>query len=121
MKNVGILTIQKSPSSYGANLQCYALWKYIKSLGYNCDVIDLIRPCHQKYRNYGKILENNFMYDKSNVISKFKNKLLHSLFRSRMYIQENSCLHSLLSHPKEVCHPTLLFSLAADESAVLYF
>ena len=94
MKNVGILTIQKSPSSYGANLQCYALWKYIKSLGYNCDVIDLIRPCHQKYRNYGKILENNFMYDKSNVISKFKNKLLHSLFRSRMYIQENSCFSS---------------------------
>lgn len=50
MKKVGIITIQKS-SNYGACLQCYALFKYVESLGYNCEIIDLHRPGvkHQKY------------------------------------------------------------------------
>lgn len=50
MLRVGIITIQKS-SNYGACLQCYALYKYIESLGYDCEIIDLHRPGvkHQKY------------------------------------------------------------------------
>ena len=52
MQKVGIITIQRS-SNYGACLQCYALYKYIEGLGYDCEIIDLHRPGvkHQNYRS----------------------------------------------------------------------
>lgn len=46
---IGIITIQKSEVNYGACLQSYALWKYVNNLGYDCEVIDLSRPCHSDY------------------------------------------------------------------------
>ena len=46
---IGIITIQKSEVNFGACLQSYALWKYISDLGHDCEVIDLLRPCHSKY------------------------------------------------------------------------
>lgn len=57
MKKIGILTIQKSEVNYGASLQTYALWHYLSLLGYECEVIDLLRPCHAQYLNprQGKI------------------------------------------------------------------
>lgn len=45
---IGILTIHDSPN-YGANLQCYGLWKYLTNQGYDCEVIDLHRPVHDDY------------------------------------------------------------------------
>ena len=46
---IGILTIHDSPS-YGGSLQCFALWKYITEMGYDCEVIDLHRPyAHKDY------------------------------------------------------------------------
>lgn len=52
MLRVGIITIQRS-SNYGACLQCYALYRYVESLGYDCEIIDLHRPGvnHQKYHS----------------------------------------------------------------------
>ena len=44
MKSIGIITIQNSQNNYGGVLQCFALYKYLKQLGYNCEVIDLHRP-----------------------------------------------------------------------------
>lgn len=46
---IGIITIHKSEVNYGASLQCYALWRYVTNLGYDCEVIDLLRPCHKQY------------------------------------------------------------------------
>lgn len=49
MKRVGILTIHNSPN-YGANLQSYALYKYVSQLlGMECEVIDLHRPYEDDY------------------------------------------------------------------------
>lgn len=45
---VGIITIHKS-NNYGACLQSYALWKYISSLGCDCEIIDLHRPIHPDF------------------------------------------------------------------------
>lgn len=45
---VGVITIHKS-NNYGACLQSYALWKYISSLGYDCEIIDLHRPIHSDF------------------------------------------------------------------------
>ena len=41
---IGIITIQKSQLNYGACLQCYALFKRIKTDYGHCEVIDLLRP-----------------------------------------------------------------------------
>lgn len=46
---IGIVTIQKSPSSYGGNLQSYALWKYLSNLGHDVEIIDLYRPAQIGY------------------------------------------------------------------------
>lgn len=45
---VGIITVQKS-INYGACLQSYALWRYISSLGFDCEIIDLHRPLHDDF------------------------------------------------------------------------
>ena len=46
---IGIITIQRSEVNFGACLQSYALWRYISNLGFDCEVIDLLRPCHRDY------------------------------------------------------------------------
>ncbi len=48
-KNVGIITIQNI-MNYGACLQSFALWYRIKSLGYNCEIINLLTPSHKGFK-----------------------------------------------------------------------
>lgn len=48
MKKVGIITIHNS-YSFGGSLQSFALWKYIETLGCDCEIIDLLRPEHTQY------------------------------------------------------------------------
>lgn len=45
---VGIITIHNSPN-YGACLQSFALYKYIKLQGVDCEIIDLHRPHYQDF------------------------------------------------------------------------
>jgi len=45
---IGIITIHKSPN-YGACLQAYALYTYLAESGYDCEIIDLLRPTHSDY------------------------------------------------------------------------
>lgn len=45
---IGIITIHNSPN-YGACLQSYALWKYLKDLGHDVEIIDLYRPYQKEY------------------------------------------------------------------------
>ena len=72
MLKVGIITIQRS-SNYGACLQCYALYRYIESLGYACEIIDLHRPGvkHQEYRSSKQFLPNRYS-KKKDIIEKIK-------------------------------------------------
>lgn len=48
-KSIGIITIHKSIFNYGGALQCFALYEYLKSLGYSVEVIDLLRPNDANY------------------------------------------------------------------------
>lgn len=48
MKRIGIITIHNSPN-YGACLQSFALYEYIRRLGHEVEVIDLHRPTHPDY------------------------------------------------------------------------
>lgn len=52
-KSVGIITIQNI-MNYGACLQSFALWYKIKSLGYNCEIINLLTPSHKGFEKSKK-------------------------------------------------------------------
>lgn len=75
---IGILTIHDSPN-YGANLQCYALWRFLVNQGYDCEVIDLHRPgAHLDY-----VPSKRYRRGREVRISKFellKNKIRRALF-----------------------------------------
>ena len=74
MKRVGIVTIHDSPN-YGGSLQAYALYKYIKDKGAECEIIDIRRPVHNDYiyeRHYSSYRNNPFSFRKKlkNTIKK---------------------------------------------------
>lgn len=46
---IGIITIHKSPN-YGASLQTFALYEFIKQQGYDVEIIDLLRPVFKEYK-----------------------------------------------------------------------
>lgn len=45
---IGIITIHRSPN-YGACLQSYGLYTFLKNKGYDVEIIDLLRPTHTEY------------------------------------------------------------------------
>ena len=66
MKKVGIITIHNS-SNYGASLQSYALFEYIREQGVDCEIIDVHRPVNEDYvyeRNYKSFRNNPFTLKK---------------------------------------------------------
>lgn len=68
---IGIVTIQKSPSSYGGNLQSYALWKYLSNLGHDVEIIDLYRPAQIGYVDSTKKLSTHtYKFDKKHLANK---------------------------------------------------
>lgn len=48
MKRIGIITIHNSPN-YGACLQSFALYEYLRLCGHDVEIIDLHRPAHVDY------------------------------------------------------------------------
>lgn len=69
---IGIITIQRSEVNFGACLQSYALWRYISKLGFDCEVIDLLRPCHRDYERSVAFGETP-----QSIRSKVKDKIRH--------------------------------------------
>ena len=56
MKKIGIITIHNSPN-YGASLQAFALYEYIRQQGAKVEIIDLYRPnAHADYIQSKKYL-----------------------------------------------------------------
>lgn len=45
---IGIITVQRAPN-FGAQLQCYALYSYLRGQGHDVEIIDLLRPFHSAY------------------------------------------------------------------------
>lgn len=50
MKSIGITTIHNCQNNYGGALQCFALYEYLRSLGYLVEVIDLRTPIDRNFR-----------------------------------------------------------------------
>lgn len=66
MKKVGIVTIHNSPN-YGASLQSFALYEYIREQGADCEIIDVHRPVNSDYiyeRRYSSFRNNPFTLKK---------------------------------------------------------
>lgn len=122
MKTIGIITIHKS-TSYGACLQAHALWKYLQSKGFDCEIIDLYRNIHKgyipskrytiyesPYRNGGKkstslfkrlktsisIFLLNKIYKEADKIREQKFNKFNSLIK---YSQPYYCIDALYQNP----------------------
>lgn len=127
---IGIITIQKSEVNFGACLQSYALWKYITRLGYDCEVIDLLRPCHTHYKKskmfgeYEKPYFNrlkHFFADtfikrrekefKSNKLLKFNEKIKYSkTYRSVEDLYNSTNQYDILiSGSDQIWNPNMPF------------
>lgn len=69
MKKVGIITVHKN-TNYGANLQAFASCQYIKSLGYDCNIIDYILPEHDRANHLLSWLRLSWDGEKNKSISR---------------------------------------------------
>ena len=70
---IGIITIQKSPASYGGNLQAFALWRFLSNLGHDVEIIDLYRPAQEGYINSTNSLKyHTFTYNPSYSLTSVK-------------------------------------------------
>lgn len=67
MKKIGIVTIHKS-SNFGGSLQAYALYKYLEQQGHDVEIIDLLRPVHDRF-----IYDSKYKPYRSNALT-FKNR-----------------------------------------------
>ena len=76
MKRIGILTFHRA-INYGACLQAYALKKYIKDQGNECDIIDYHCPAIEDFYNRVFLWEDSFK-------TKIK-KFLHGRFKKEKY------------------------------------
>lgn len=67
---IGIITIQKSPASYGALLQAFALWKYIDNKSdCSAELIDLYRPSQKGYiHSVNQVGYINYTYNSNHRI-----------------------------------------------------
>ena len=72
---VGIITIHKSPN-YGACLQAYALYEFLLGKGYDCEVIDLLRPTHKAFVDSKKYIPYR---QKQSIIQKLKKGIRRTL------------------------------------------
>lgn len=103
-KSVGIITIHKSLLSYGACLQSYALWKYIKTLGYECEIIDLYRPVMKGYSNNTHSLTfsttpKNKKYNFKNYLRLYFNKFFsRNIFTNPQKTQRFQAFNSLIDY-----------------------
>ncbi|MDD4055314.1 MAG: polysaccharide pyruvyl transferase family protein [Bacteroides sp.] len=91
MKSIGIITFQRTIGNYGASLQCFALYEYLKRQGYNCEVIDLLRKEHSNYkeskRYYWPQKRRSFIrrllsYVKWKIVLKLKKKVVRNNYSS---------------------------------------
>lgn len=48
MRRIGIATIHKS-SNFGGSLQAYALYKHLEKAGNDVEIIDILRPVHDRF------------------------------------------------------------------------
>ena len=111
-KHIGIVTLHRSTANYGAAMQVYALWRYISSLGYDCEVVDILRPCHSRY-----IYSRAFKEKQSGIIRRVvkvfkglskknrkqnKRMQLFSEFHQQIkYSREYRSLHDLYNAPPQ--------------------
>lgn len=95
---IAIITIHNS-SNYGANLQAYALQKYLMNIGYNAEIVnydnkhmskglDLIRFGFNKYEIYYFLLDLKNIFKRKNMIKKFNEFSKKYLNLSQLYTKE---------------------------------
>lgn len=128
MKTIGIITVQKAPN-YGAELQCYALQHYLRSLGYDCEIIDLCRPVHKdfkKTKGYEPYINDNLSISQKIVCwaRNIKNKYLPFITKNGRKIiafeSRNKGAMSLLTEKFHAFENRIVFSKKYKSIGDLY-
>lgn len=91
MKNIGILTFHRS-INYGAYLQCYSLYKYLKKNFPDCnvEVIDYTRKFTMN--TYRKSRMKNIVKDPANIISLYKRKAMFDRYQKYLTLSKKSVI-----------------------------
>jgi hypothetical protein len=105
-KKVGVLTFHYT-TNYGGVLQAYALTKFIRDIGFNCDVIDY-RPA-SALRAYGKQL----LFRKNFLIGFKKALCFHSFINKNLKLSQKSTYHA--RGLPGLCEPYDVVVVGSDE------
>jgi len=115
---IGIITIQRSPN-YGACLQSYGLFFYLKDKGYDCEVIDLLRPIHSDYipsKSYLPYRSKQYGVLKR-ALYKIKNYFVHSSRVSSISVeakQKFDSFNNLINYSCQYCSIEELYQAPPD-------
>jgi hypothetical protein len=82
---IGIITIHRSPN-YGACLQSYGLYTFLKNKGYDVEIIDLLRPTHTEYNQSKKYVP--YRREQLSIIQKIIKSLLGISPKKRLLTNE---------------------------------
>lgn len=88
---IGILTFPNSPS-YGASLQMFALYRAVKSLGADVEVINYINP-YMKNRQHYKTNKRSFVRHCLNAIAEQPNKRMFASFEKQIKLYPRRPFH----------------------------
>lgn len=90
-KKIGIITIHNSPN-YGACLQSFALYEYLRQENFNVEIIDLHRPFHHDYIHSDKfkIFEYRFESLRARIKRILKSVLIKNNKPLNLYQSSNT-------------------------------
>ena len=106
MKKIGIITIHNSPN-YGASLQSFALYEYIREQGADCEIIDVHRPVNSDYiyeSRYSSFRNNPFTLKKR--LRNFAKSLLgrkSKIFLSKLSEERFNQFNSNIRYSRPYC------------------
>ncbi|KUO75660.1 MAG: hypothetical protein APF81_10075 [Desulfosporosinus sp. BRH_c37] len=105
-KKIGIVTFHKAVN-YGAALQCFALYRAVKSAGYDCEVVDYL------YDNYKR--NNTFQGRLSGGFKKITEYILmyptHSIRKKKIekFLRQNTTLSEKLYTPQNIADSNQIY------------
>lgn len=83
MKSIGIITIHGSQNNYGGVLQSFGLYEYLRSQGYQVEVIDLHRP--NTHPDYVMSPRYTFMRSNTSKLQYLKARILELLGKRHLF------------------------------------
>lgn len=96
---IGIITIHNSPN-YGACLQSFALYEFLRRKGFDVEIIDLHRPFHSDYIPSRKFEPYTYRFE--TIFQKIKRKLKAIKHSSKTFLKRDKAA-TVITYPSVTC------------------